>query len=64
MIALITDFAARRSQQMLIATVIACGLLIYYSLPDAWLFPVRLTTMAAAQWAVGWALQRESHHGL
>ena len=42
-----------------VALVMACGFLMFYSLPDGTPFLVRLTTMVAAQWAVGKALQWE-----
>ena len=44
---------------LLIAAVMACGFLTFYSLPDGIPFLVRLTMMAATQVAVGKALQRE-----
>ena len=60
----LTDIIARRWAGFYIATVMACGSLTFYSLPDAWPFVVRLTTMVAMQVAVGKVLQRETRtHG-
>ena len=53
------DLAAARSRELLIATVMACGFLTFYALPDRIPFLVRLTMMVAVQFAAGKALQRE-----
>ena len=60
MIALITDVAARRPKVMQFAIVVACGLIAFHSLPDAWPFLVRLAMMMAGQVAVSRALDREA----
>ena len=53
------DLAAQRSRELFIATVMACGFLTFFSLPDGIPFLVRLTMMVATQCAVGKALRRE-----
>ena len=53
------DLSAGRTREFLIATVMACGFLTFYSLPDGIPFLVRLTMMVAVQFAVGKALKRE-----
>ena len=60
----LTDAIAHRRREMYFATVVACGLITFHALPDGWPFLVRLATMVAAQYDVGMALKRESHHGL
>ena len=53
------DLSAGRTREFLIATVMACGFLTFYALPDGIPFLVRLTMMVAVQVAVGKTLQRE-----
>ena len=52
------DLAAQRSRELFIATVMACGFITFYSLPDGIPFLVRLVVMVAAQYVVGRALKR------
>ena len=44
---------------LFIATVMACGVITFYSLPDVLPFLVRLTMMVAIQVAAGKVLQQE-----
>ena len=53
------DLAAGRSSELFFATVVACGLITFYSMPDVVPYMVRIATMVAVQIAVGRALQRE-----
>ena len=53
------DLSAGRSKALLIATLMSCGFLTFYALPDRIPFLVRLTMMVAVQVAVGKTLQRE-----
>ena len=53
------DLAAQRSRELFIATVMACGFITFYSLPDGIPFLVRLVVMVATQYAAATALARE-----
>ena len=59
------DLAAGRSRELFFATLVSCGLITFYSMPDGVPFLVRLATMVAVQIALGKALRREENvHGL
>lgn len=49
----LNNITARRSTGLYVAMVMACGFITFHALPDAWPFPVWLTTMEAVQAAVG-----------
>ena len=52
------DLAAGWSRELFFATLVSCGLITFYSMPDAIPFLVRLTMMVATQFAEGRALRR------
>ena len=52
------DLAAGRSRELLIATVMACGFLTFYSMPDGMPFLVRPAIMVTTQFALGIALRQ------
>ena len=54
----LNDFIARRSTALYVASVMVCGFLTFYSLPDAVPLLVRLAAMVAIQYGMGRALQR------
>lgn len=48
----------RNENAWYVGAVMACGFIMFYSLPDVLPFLIRLTTMVATQVAVGEALKK------